>query len=337
MPEAVSLFSGSLSSSIATEIALSHSELDRVVVLTFRSPFFKHYDGRKALANRLWPDSRFRSKSVKRQTKKIASTGEELSNGRGDYCERCRGALLKAGKDFIERVKADLLVSGENRGKNPLKERGDLAELDERVGLEGLVFRPLTSRGTVSVAEKENWIASEYENLEAKSRERLENLAEELGLDPEEEYFGSEERCKLASSRYRQRLRDLSGEAGFNINDLRLLDFENYYKIAPDTKVVLGRNPLEKRELHNFFLPRDLRFYLPTREGPMALVRSDWEAKHDSSVEQLVELAARITVAESGADEEVLIPVNYRFEHEDDTYRIDVPPLEEDKLKEFSI
>ncbi|MFB6214824.1 MAG: hypothetical protein ABEI54_03040, partial [Candidatus Bipolaricaulia bacterium] len=111
MREAVSLFSGSLSSSLSTEIAVNHCGIDRVILLTFRSPFFDHYEKIKDIANSLWPECKFRSKSIKRRTESIASPGRLDLSGADSFCTRCRFTVLKTGGEFHERVGGDFLVS----------------------------------------------------------------------------------------------------------------------------------------------------------------------------------------------------------------------------------
>lgn len=336
MRKAVSLFSGSLSSSLSTEIAVNHCEIDRVILLTLRSPFFGHYEEIKDIANELWPECKFRSKSIKRQTKNIASSGRiELSEA-DSFCMRCRFNLLKTGGEFLDRVEGDFLVSGEAadlRGQYWVKK---LRKIERGAGVGGLVFRPLSPNMNDSLPERKGWTPSDSDMV-LKKQDSLQSLAEKLDLDTDNEYFGAKTRCKLTSPKYRRRLKDLVEEEGFNVNDLRLLDFGDYYKIPPDTKVVLAANPEDKRELHNYFLPRDLRFYLPTQKGPMGLVRSDWNGKSDEALDEVVNLAARITVAKSDVDGQVKVPVNYRFEHDNETYSLEVPPLESRKLAELSL
>ena len=330
MPEAVSLFSGSLSSSISTEMAIQHSAVNRVVVLTFRSPFFDGYEQVRELARRLWPESQFRSKSIKRETDNIA----EFADGSDSpYCTGCRVALLETGKEFLDRTGADFLVSGDTVGSDGEAGPDRLEELDRRAGVEGMVFRPLAGDGGYDFLPN----LDSLPDIDGASSDDLMGIARELGLGSENQFISARDRCKLTNSNYRRRLEDLISEDSFNVNDLRLLDFDSYYKIPPNTKVVLGRNSEEKRELHNYFLPRDLRFYLPTREGPMALVRSDLDEESDGKLDELVGLAARITVAKSQVGERDRVPVNYRFEHDSETYRIEVPPLEREKLRELSV
>jgi len=336
MREAVSLFSGSLSSSVTTEIAVSHCEVEQVIILTFRSPFFSYYDEVKEIASSLWPEVQFRSKSIKRRTESIAKSGSH-DLGEGDsFCLRCRLDLLKTGGEFLDRVGADFLVSGAMPGLKGETWVKKLEEIERRAGVEGLVFRPLSPEINNSLPERKGWVSSEV-GLEESNEKALESLVEKLDLGAELDYYGAGERCKLTNPRYRRRLKDLVEEEEFNVNDLRLLDFDDYYKIPPDTKMVLAKSPKEKRKLHNFFLPRDLRFYLPTYSGPMGLVRSDWNGKSDDTLEEVVSLAARITVAKSEVDGQVSVPVNYRFEHDNETYSLEVPPLESGRLTELSL
>ncbi|MFB6215060.1 MAG: hypothetical protein ABEI54_04240, partial [Candidatus Bipolaricaulia bacterium] len=249
---------------------------------------------------------------------------------------RCRFAVLKTGGEFLERVGGDFLVSGETANLKDERWVEQLVKIEKRAGVEGLVFRPLSPNMNDSLPERKGWPRSDS-NMEFSNEDLLGALAEKLDLNTDSEYFGAGTRCKLTSPRYRRRLNDLVAEEGFNVNDLRLLDFGDYYKIPPDTKMVLAENPEDKRELQNYFLPRDLRFYLPTRKGPMGLVRSDWDGKSDEVLEEVVDLAARITVAKSEVDGQVGVPVNYRFEHDNETYSLEVPPLEGRKLAELSL
>jgi hypothetical protein len=121
------------------------------------------------------------------------------------------------------------------------------------------------------------------------------------------------------------------------MNSLELLEFPLYYKRPPDVKIVLGLDDEEKRRLQNFFLPQDLRLYIPTHDGPMTLVRTNWEEKTKPEIESIIELAARITVTHSRVKKSK-VQTNYRFENESETYRINVSPFEsEEELKKYCV
>jgi len=134
-------------------------------------------------------------------------------------------------------------------------------------------------------------------------------------------------RCKLAIPGFGVRLENLFEEEGFTLNAVKLLEFGVYYKYPPDVKVVLALDEKEKRALQTFFLPQDLRVYIPTHQGPLALVRTDWERKSPTQVEQIIALAARITATHSDAANMSSVPVKYRFEKDNETSILKVLPF----------
>lgn len=333
MAEAVSLYSGSLASSVSTELAVNYGELDRVVILTLRSPFFDGFEQVKKIAEGLWPDSRFRSKSIKKETDRIGAFDGSCENGAGSYCHRCQKILLETGRDFVSQIGADFLISGEVVTESV----EDVIELDREIGLERLVYRPLSTRKLPdSLPEEGGWMPVESDLTPERIEEVHNELRSRLNGDGLE-FLSTEERCKLTRSRYRKRLKDLMRENSFNVNDLNLLDFDDYFKIPPDTKVVLGSGPEGKRKLHNYFLPKDLRFYLPSREGPMSLVRSRWKSRPENQLGEVVRLAAGIIARKGEVDEKDKVDVNYRFEHENETYSIQVSPLNGNRLNDFRL
>lgn len=120
------------------------------------------------------------------------------------------------------------------------------------------------------------------------------------------------------------------------MNTLELLEFPRYYKHPPDVKIVLGTSDEEKRRLQDYFLPEDLRLYVPSSAGPMALVRANWKSKSDPEIFQIIELAARIAVTHSKANRQRRIQTNYRFENSHETCRINVSPFQsENELERY--
>jgi len=162
--------------------------------------------------------------------------------------------------------------------------------------------------------------------------DRLVDLGRDLDLDVENE-VGFYPRCKLTLSGFGKRLENLFAEEEFTLNTLKLLEFGLYYKRSPDVKVVLAVGEDEKRKLQTYFLPQDLRVYLPTHPGPMTLVRTDWSSKSENEIEKIINLAARITATHSEAAYLTAVPVSYRFEQDDETQQLNVQPFR--SLKEI--
>jgi tRNA-specific 2-thiouridylase len=132
-------------------------------------------------------------------------------------------------------------------------------------------LRPLSAQALPpSRPEIEGWVDRDsLFRLHEEDRERLVDLARELGLDVEDQ-MGSPTRCKLVIPGFGVRLENLFEEEGFTLNAVKLLEFGIYYKYPPDVKIVLALDEKEKRALQTFFLPQDLRVYIPTHQGPLA-------------------------------------------------------------------
>lgn len=337
MVRAVLLFSGSGPSCLSVELLRNSETVDELVLLSFRSPFFESHERIKEIAGRNWPEVSFRSKSIKKDTEAIGkygcnADGLETSN---NCCISCRISMLRNGINFLDQVGGDFIVTGEVLGSKGIGRR-ELAEIDAEVGRGELVLRPLSADLLPDTLPERNGWFSEGRDLSAPVSGDLNVLFERYSLDGTD-CIPATERCKLTRFQYRRRLKDLLEESDFHSNDLRLLDFNYYYKINPDTKIVLGVGSNEKHELHDYFLPRDLRLYLPCHAGPMALVRSRWETKSSGQVERIVDTAARIVVANSEINGDREIPVNYRFEHDEGTQRTTVTPSAQVELENFLI
>lgn len=334
MARAVVLFSGSLASIIATQLMLAERGVEEVRLLHFRSPFFRDYEPIKELAGELW-DLSFRSQSLKREFQELSG----LNSGPYELrlsCFSCRRLMLQKGLRFMKRVGADFLVTGEILGGKGLGLL-ELEEIARQAGAEGLVLRPLSAKLLPeTLPEREGWVRREHLfSFQEGGGDGLRSLAAELGVAVEED-FPAERRCKLTQPHFGTRLEDLLQEKEFTMNSLELLEFPLYYKKPPDVKIVLGLDDEEKRRLQNFFLPEDLRIYVPVHEGPMALVRANWKMKSPQDIEEIIELAARIAVAHAPV-RGGKVQTNYRFENRSETFRINVAPLPPHELRRYYV
>lgn len=321
MVRAVALFSGSLASITAAKLVMDSPHVDDVRLLHFRSPFFRYFSETKALARAMWfPD--MHSQSLKNHY-------HELTNMNGSYrlrdcCIGCRSLMLRKGLKVMRRLKADFLVTGEVVGARGLGSE-EIRWISEQVGDSGRILRPLSARLLPqTLPQEEGWVGREgLHALTADQPEGLVGLASKLGVNVEA--FPAEHRCRLTQTRFGVRLEDLLQEETFSMNSLELLEFTHYYKKSPDVKIVLGCNEEEKRELHNFFLPDDIRLYVPLQNAPMALVRSNWNLKSPQEIAQIVELAGRIAATHSRPRRlRYPVQVHYRFESDPETSRISV-------------
>lgn len=324
MVKVLSLFSGSLASRVATRLVERHPSVEEVYLLHFRSPFAREFAEMREFVREEWPGVSFRTQSLKREYRLlIGLSGDSFSLTRS--CINCRTVLLARAVRYMERVGADLIVTGEIAGEHGLW-GATLARIAKSVELEGRILRPLCSPGLkLDVDDLLEW--ADPIGGARLSHEALQGLAGELGMDPDDP-LGSLARCKLTTPGFGDRVADLFCDTGFTLNALRLLDLRLYYEISPDIRMVVALDGREKRLLQDLFLPQDLRVYPATPHGPMTLVRTDWDNKSDFARDKIIKLACRITATHASGTPGVPVPVYYRFESEDEKWLINVLPFD---------
>ena len=354
MVRAISLFSGSLASIVATKLVMEEG-VD-VRLLHFRSPFFRDPQKTKEIALALWklPRGTLRTRSLKKEYEALTNISPNGGYNLKNCCTGCRTLMLRKALRFMKRAKADFIVTGEIVGVRGLGAK-DVLKITEAAGAQDFVLRPLSARLLPpTLAERNGWVKRRrLKALRASNSHALKKLAKKLGI--ELEGFSAEQRCKLTCTGFGKRLEDLLREGGFNTNVLELLEFPLYYKIQPDVKIVLGLDEEQKKRLQNLLLPTDLRLYVPSDDGPLALVRTNWDHKTPSEIESIIESAAKITAThwwhlhalQNGNGQSmpmkvlsdlVKIQINYRFENEHQTFHIGVRPFtSEQELKQSSV
>lgn len=331
MARAVALFSGSLASIVATKLVLQQPAITEVRILHLRSPFFREYEAIpspnsdtgfchrtvKDIAREVC-DAPFRSQNVKKDFRELAKIVHPPStNGSSSLkhtCINCRQMLLKKALRYMKRIGADFIVTGEVVGERGLGV-AELEKLAERAGAQGLVLRPLSAKLLApTIAEQQGWIdRAALQGFRASDKEKIRTLARELGVEVSD--FPAQRRCKLTVPYFGPRLGDLLKEEKLTVNALELLEFPLYYKRPPDVTIVLGRDDEEKRRLQNFFLPEDLRLYLPGPRGPMALVRANWKEKSPSEIAQIIQMAARVAASHLSERPFGNVQAHWRFEN----------------------
>jgi hypothetical protein len=311
------LFSGSLASRVAGVLALHHPDVDSIQLLHFRSPFAAENEELRDVVRDEWSGTTLRTQSLKREYRRFVEPEEEPFSLRR-ACIQCRALLVARSIRYMERTKADYLLTGERLGRHGLGCE-EMNWLAERYGVQGRILRPLCHRPGRSLAALPAWGRLDAtETPRAMEDSELAELAAALGLQAGNR-MGSCGRCKLTVPGFGERVVNLFAEEGFTLNGLRLLDFAFYYKVEPWAKVVLAVEEEEKRELQNLFLPQDLRVYPSTPHGPMALVRADWEERTEAEQRRILEVAACIVATHASGGRGVSVPIYYRLESDDET------------------
>jgi tRNA-uridine 2-sulfurtransferase len=261
---AIALFSGGLDSALAVLLMLRQDI--RVTALTFMTHFGCDLGDRSSCGSDPYPTAEKFGFQVKLMHlgQKFIDIVENPVFGRGAHmnpCIDCRILMLREAKTFMEMSGADFVVTGEVLGQRPFSQQRDKIFLTMREsGLKGKLLRPLSAK-LLPPTEAELSGMVDREKLEAisgRSRKRQQELAEELGL---EDYPNPGGGCLLTDAGYSNRLRDLLEHSPhLTFDDLNFLRVGRHFRIAPDCKVVIGRNEADNdrllalRQEHHWFL-----------------------------------------------------------------------------------
>jgi len=323
----LSLFSGSLASRVATRLAERHPAVESICLLHFRSPLARESEELRRLVKEEWPDATLRTQSLKREYRRIIDTALGKSFRLDRSCLSCRRTLVSRAIRYMERSGSDYVVTGEMLGQHGVGGRA-MNEMAAQLGLTGRVLRPLCADEPGRLPDTlEEWSRVPNRRIGRRDlEEALPRWAGDLGLDPRDP-MSSRHRCKLTSPGFGDRAAHLLHDAGFTLNELRLLDFPLFYEVRPSAKIVVALDEQEKRDLQTLFLPQDLRVYTAAPHGPMTLVRTRWEGKDDEAKEAVIRLAARITATHVGENGGAIIPIYYRFESDNERMLVNVSPF----------
>jgi Predicted tRNA(5-methylaminomethyl-2-thiouridylate) methyltransferase, contains the PP-loop ATPase domain len=189
-------------------------------------------------------------------------------------CIDCRIFFFKIAKNIMEKEEAAGIITGEVVDQRPKSQNIKAMKIIEREsGLEGRVLRPL-SGGIMPPTEliKEGLIdPGKLLKIKGKSRKMQIKLARELGLN---EIPGSSGGCLLTYVPYARKLEDLfSNDDRYTMEDIYLLKTGRHFRLSKNTKVIVGRNYFENKELEK--ATGYTKIIPELCNGPVGLFRGD--------------------------------------------------------------
>jgi tRNA U34 2-thiouridine synthase MnmA/TrmU len=304
--KAIGLLSGGLDSTLALKIILGQGI--EVIALNFFTPFCRCVRGGCSWAKRQADHLKIPIKTV--------YLGEEyleiVKNPKFGYgsqlnpCIDCRILMFRKAREFMKEVDASFIVTGEVLGQRPMSQNLRALKLIEReAGLEGLIVRPLSAKLLPpAIPEEKGWVKRE-ELLAIKGRSRKEQMriAAEVGL---RDYPCPAGGCLLTDPGFAKRMRDLMEYSpNFTLEDIELLKIGRHFRLAPETKLVVGRNYSENTMLEKMLGKGDVMLYIKEFKGPIAVMKGKTST-------ELLKTAARITVRYSDAPQNAEVKVSYK-------------------------
>jgi tRNA U34 2-thiouridine synthase MnmA/TrmU len=191
-------------------------------------------------------------------------------------CLDCRILMFRKAREYMNQNGASFIVTGEVLGERPMSQRRHAMQIIEREsGLQGLILRPLSARLLpATVPEKEGWVTRERMlAIAGRSRKPQIKLALDYGIN---DYPCPAGGCLLTDPGFALRMRDLmENKPNFSLNDVHLLKVGRHFRLAPQVKMVVGRNKEENDRIMVLTKEGDTILMVKHFPGPLALVRGE--------------------------------------------------------------
>ncbi len=293
---AVALFSGGLDSALAILLMLKQNI--EVTALTFMTHFGCDLGDRSSCGSNPYPAAEKFGFNVKLMHlgQKFVDIVENPRFGRGKHmnvCTDCRILMLNEAKEFMDMVNADFIITGEVMGQRPMSQvRGKMNLIEKETRLRGKLLRPLSAKLLPPTEPELNGMLDreQLEGIQGRSRKRQLELAAEFGLD---DYPSPASGCLLTDEGYSNRLRDLLAHSGrLTFEDLNLLRVGRHFRLDPRTKVIVGRDETENKQLLSLRRPEHRHLEALGVGSPVTLVIGDIS---DSNLEKAAMITARYT------------------------------------------
>jgi hypothetical protein len=221
-------------------------------------------------------------------------------------CIDCKILMLRKAKEYMEKIQAAFVFTGEVIGQRPKSQRKQALELiAHESGLADRLVRPLSGALLPPTApEKQGLITrSNLESIQGRTRSRQMELASELGIT---DYPAPAGGCLLTDPAYAARARDLLGRRADMIlkpDDPLLLLVGRHIALPKGGKAVVGRNAQENPVIEQY---ADTGYLLEASQvsGPVTLVEG---SPSSSDLDAAARLTARYGQGRTRAEVEIQV------------------------------
>jgi tRNA U34 2-thiouridine synthase MnmA/TrmU len=242
-------------------------------------------------------------------------------------CIDCRILMLKKAKEYMGEVKADFVVTGEVLDQRQMSQRLDTMMLiEKKAGLEGMVVRPLCGALLPPTIPEKKGLINHKDLLKIKGRSRRLSLeiAKNMNIT---EFLSPSGGCLLTDPGFCRRLADvLRFQEMIGAVDIDLLKIGRHFRIAPDAKLIVGRNEEENKKIEEMADESYILFYVPDTGSPNAILLGE---------KKYAKAAASITARYSDKKKEPKVEVYFKHKGKED--KITVKPIDDGELTKWRI
>ncbi|HIJ20644.1 MAG TPA: tRNA 4-thiouridine(8) synthase ThiI [Deltaproteobacteria bacterium] len=290
--KAICVFSGGLDSMLAASL-IRAQDID-VLALFFETPFFTSAKARES--SRIL-DIPFRVADITERHLPIVRNPKHGHGSAMNPCIDCHALMFRIAGEMMEDEGADFIITGEVLGQRPMSQnRRSLTLVESESGMTRLILRPLSAKLLeVTAPEEKGWVNRDLlMDIQGRSRKPQMALARQLNLTAYPSPAGG---CLLTEKEFSKKLKDLFAfERNVGPTHLELLKVGRHFRIAPEMKVIVGRNKKENKIIRNLADREDFLIFSISVPGPTILVSG--EPSRDQ-----IELACLIAAAYSDAND----------------------------------
>jgi hypothetical protein len=178
-----------------------------------------------------------------------------FGRGRGaNPCVDCRIYMFRRAKQFMHKMGAQLVVSGEVVGQRPMSQkRRDLDVISRHSGLENLLLRPLSAKLLPATQVEQERLVDRDRllGLSGRSRKQIIALGRKFGFP---NMPGPSTGCGLTEVGFSRKVFDLlRWDPDSQRWDFDLLQVGRHFRFDHNTKIIVGRNAEDNDRLRYLF------------------------------------------------------------------------------------
>ena len=290
--KAICVFSGGLDSMLAAELIRAQG-ID-VLALFFETPFFKSGKAKKSARAMDLP---FKVVDITRRHLEVVKEPKHGYGGNMNPCIDCHALMFRIAGEMLEEEGADFVFTGEVLGQRPMSQNKRSLELvAAESALNRFLLRPLSAKLLApTIPEEKRWVQRDrLLDFQGRSRKPQMEMAQRFNIM---EYPSPAGGCLLTEKGFSRRLKDLlTSKIDVETRELELLKLGRHFRIAPHTKIVVGRNKRENETIRSLASKNDTILRSVSVPGPTVLVSGELP-------ENTLDIACAITVAYSDAGE----------------------------------
>lgn len=203
--------------------------------------------------------------------------------------------MLRKAKKYAKKIRAKFIFTGEVLGERPMSQhKSALMLIEKESGLSEKLLRPLSAKLLPITEAERKWVdRAKLLDIQGRKRDRQTNLANQFKI---RDYPTPAGGCLLTNKEYAEKLKDLLlNKKKISLNDIRLLKIGRHFRFGK-SKIIVGRNVIENKELLSLKDDADYLFEVPNIGSPTTILQG-------TKSKEAVELAASLTARYSDSKE----------------------------------